>query len=371
MRPAVAPDGSPIDLRDPHLCITPDGRLMLNSAVAYHGRRDMQSLAWFSQDGTTWSKPVLIAEHQFWLWRPTWHKGVAYGVGRIASQRIPRLYRSHDGRHFEVVVKEGEFFPDGPGGSEATLRFLADDTALCLLRMTKMPGGKTGNAQLGIARPPYTRWEWKDLGAQIGGPNMIPLPDGRFVAAVRLYEGQVRTALGWLDPQAGKLTEFLTLPSGGDTSYAGLVLHDGLLWVSYYSSHEGKTSIYLAKVQIPERGEDRDRDPAELEAGTIEAIRAGSSTVGFWILAEEGGPEVQTFHMREGSFAAIAHALRGAETQWLAFYRDNLVTGDARFTVTKISLGPAELSLTVTNLGRRAERRLDCPVDLLAVEYRP
>ena len=42
----------------------------------------------------------------------------------------------------------------------------------------------------------------------------------------------------------------LTLPSGGDTSYAGLVLHKGLLWVSYYSSHEGKTRIYLAKVRL-------------------------------------------------------------------------------------------------------------------------
>ena len=41
------------------------------------------------------------------------------------------------------------------------------------------------------------------------------------------------------------------LTSGGDTSYAGLVWHDEVLWISYYSSHEGKTSIYLAKVKIP------------------------------------------------------------------------------------------------------------------------
>jgi hypothetical protein len=61
----------------------------------------------------------------------------------------------------------------------------------------------------------------------------------------------VRTALCWLDVEAGKLTEFLTLPSGGDTSYPGLVFYEGLLWVSYYSSHEGKTSIYLAKVKLP------------------------------------------------------------------------------------------------------------------------
>ena len=39
--------------------------------------------------------------------------------------------------------------------------------------------------------------------------------------------------------------------SDDDSSYAGLVRHDdGLVWVSYYSSHEDKTAIYLAKVKI-------------------------------------------------------------------------------------------------------------------------
>ena len=28
------------------------------------------------------------------------------------------------------------------------------------------------------------------------------------------------------------------------------VWHEELLWVSYYSSHEGKTSVYLAKVRL-------------------------------------------------------------------------------------------------------------------------
>jgi hypothetical protein len=124
--------------------------------------------------------------------------------------------------------------------------FLDDDTCLCLLRRD----GDDASAQLGIAKPPYTDWSWKDLGVKIGGPHMIRLPDGRIVAAVRLYDGQVRTSLMWLDPEAGALTEFLKLPSGGDTSYPGLVWHDELLWVSYYSSHEGKTSIYLAKVKL-------------------------------------------------------------------------------------------------------------------------
>ncbi len=42
----------------------------------------------------------------------------------------------------------------------------------------------------------------------------------------------------------------LVLPSGGDNSYPGMVWHDGLLWMSYYSSHEDKTNVYLAKIKV-------------------------------------------------------------------------------------------------------------------------
>ena len=202
-------------------------------------------------DGKTWGQPALIGENRYWLWRVTWHRGEAYGVGRIANERIPRFYKAKNGRNFEVVVKDRDFVPHVPGPSEATVRFLADNTALCLLRLNRVPGAKTVHGHLGVARPPYTDWRWHDLGAQIGGPNMIQIPDGQFVAVVRLYAPSVRTSLCWLDPDKGTMAEALRLPSGGDTSYAGLVWHDELLWISYYSSHEGKTSIYLAKVKIP------------------------------------------------------------------------------------------------------------------------
>ena len=49
----------------------------------------------------------------------------------------------------------------------------------------------------------------------------------------------------------GSFEHVLELPSGGDTSYPGMVMHQGLLWMSYYSSHEAhKTSIYLAKIRF-------------------------------------------------------------------------------------------------------------------------
>jgi hypothetical protein len=55
-----------------------------------------------------------------------------------------------------------------------------------------------------------------------------------------------------INPVNGKLSEALTLPSGGDKSHAGMIWHKNILWVNYYSSHKEKTSVYLAKVQIVE-----------------------------------------------------------------------------------------------------------------------
>ncbi|MBP7936847.1 MAG: hypothetical protein KA354_19570 [Phycisphaerae bacterium] len=242
--------GSDQDLRDPKLSITPDGRLMLIAAAAPEASPDdRQSLGWFSVDGTAWTGPIETVEHNLWLWRVTWHNDIAYGFayGR-QSNAFLRLYRSADGALYETVIESLLAGQDYPG--ETTIRFLADDTAYALIR--RATGTKTG--LLGTAQPPYANWTFKNLGVQLGGPNLIQLPDGRLVAGTRLYDGTTRTSLCWLDPQAGTLTEFLTLPSSGDTSYPGFAWHEGILWVSYYASHEGRASIYLGRV-------DFNRDP--------------------------------------------------------------------------------------------------------------
>ncbi|SVB44741.1 uncharacterized protein METZ01_LOCUS197595 [marine metagenome] len=95
----------------------------------------------------------------------------------------------------------------------------------------------------------------KDLAVRVGGPDMIQIPDGRLVAAVRFYGeeecwGRAWISPYWIDADAGTISEFQYLPSGGDTSYAVMVWHEDRLWVSYYSSHEKKTSIYLARVRL-------------------------------------------------------------------------------------------------------------------------
>lgn len=246
------------DLRDAKLSVTPTGQLMLSGAAALHDRSEHthQSLTWFSDDGVHWSEPHEVGDPDVWLWRVNWHNDTAYGLGYStggSDDRFVRLYRSGDGKQFDTVVDR--LFDTGYP-NESSLVFLDDGTCYCLLR--RDGGTKTG--QLGIAHPPYREWTWKDLGVRIGGPDMIRLPDGRLLAAVRLYDGGARTSLCWIDPSSGTLSEFLELPSGGDTSYAGLVWHEDRLWVSYYATHEpeeseAKTSIYLAEVAIAPAGD--------------------------------------------------------------------------------------------------------------------
>ncbi|GIW86695.1 MAG: hypothetical protein KatS3mg108_1019 [Isosphaeraceae bacterium] len=235
------------DLRDPKICVTPDGQLMLYAAEALHDRSQYshQSLAWFSRDGRHWSQAHRIGDPDFWIWRITWHNGTAYGIGYgCGPDQSIRLYRSRDGKTFETLV---ERLYDVGYPNESSMVF-ERDTAYCLLRRD----GHPSSALLGVSQAPFTQWEWKDLGVRIGGPHLIRLSNRKWVAAVRLSDQRARTALCWIDPEAGTLTEFLELPSGGDTSYAGLVEYRKELWISYYSSHEGKSSIYLARVPVEE-----------------------------------------------------------------------------------------------------------------------
>jgi len=237
------------DLRDAHLSVTSDRRLCLVGGAAPRAedgaRAPTGSVVSFSNDGATWTPVQIVSEPGRWLWSVTWHGGHAYGVTYAAGEGAPwtSLVRSADGRAFEVLV------PELLGASAPNeTRLVFDERGVChaLARCEKGP------AQLGVSPPPYDDWTWKALDGYLGGPNLTRTPGGRWLAGGRRKDGGVHTALLLVEPQSGALTEILGLPSGGDTSYPGFVWHAGELWMSYYSSHEGKASIYLARIRVEE-----------------------------------------------------------------------------------------------------------------------
>ena len=194
-----------------------------------------KNFAWFTIDGVNWSEPVQFGEPNFWIWSVSWHGGVAYGVGYPTTTNRPsRLYRSNDGRKWELLVESFH------KGNESSIAFKPDGTAVCLIR--------SGSA-IGQARSPHTEWSWKKT-VDLGGPDLVRLADGRFIAGGR--DGWGTMKLFELDPATGKATHWLNLPARGDSSYPGLVEHDGELWISYYSSADDAKAggLYLVPSEI-------------------------------------------------------------------------------------------------------------------------
>jgi hypothetical protein len=255
----VAEDG--IDLRDPKVSVTPDDRLMLvaGGSVYRGGTRLLgrQPRVAFSKDGREWSPPQRVLAENDWLWRVTWHGETAYGVAYRtgAPEGTPEdtgewtttLYKSPDGVSWQPVTVW-----DIPGRpNETTLRFRDDGTCLALVR--RESGDRQG--WFGSAAPPYRDWTWRPIGRPIGGPELLVLKDGRILAAGRddRADGPV-TAVDFLDPGSGNWPAGVALPSGGDTSYPGMVELGGEVWMSYYTSHEGKSAISFARLAVPPPG---------------------------------------------------------------------------------------------------------------------
>ncbi len=249
-----------VDLRDPKFSVTPDARLMLSlGGSVYEGKKllERQPRVAFSADGRQWTMPQRILTKGEWLWRVTWHDGHAYGITYNSSPNAAapsadwtaKLVESTNGTDYRVVTTLA--VPGHP--NEGTLRFTKDGQCVALLRREGIGAGGNREAWIGESRAPFTSWSWKPAGLFIGGPNFIILPDGVMIASGRQMNPALtgpKTFIGRMTRDA--VTPGLTLPSGGDTSYPGLVWHEGELWMSYYSSHEGTSSIYLARIRLPQ-----------------------------------------------------------------------------------------------------------------------
>jgi hypothetical protein len=235
-----------VDLRDPKLSVTPDNRLMalMGGSIYREGKLvGMQPRVAFSKDGKEWGAPQPILKDGDWLWRVTWHKGIAYGVsyGLSADGATPgaKLCKSTDGVTWEVASSMGT----DEHCNEATLRFRSDDTCIALIR--RDGGDKQG--WIGESKAPYSDWKWTPCGHALGGPEFIITPEGIWAGSRDVREGAT-TVVATMTPTTYE--PLLTLPSGGDTSYPGMVWHDNEIWMSYYSSHEEKTAIYLARIKL-------------------------------------------------------------------------------------------------------------------------
>jgi hypothetical protein len=274
------------DVREPKLAITAEGNLMANTSIYFVSKQprdkgayyqleqrgggvppdesepnvERQSVTWLTTDGKNWGSAYACPSGiNTWLWEVMWHNGMGYSLAYSGKDTKGTLYRTRDGRSWRPL-KEA-MFPD-TGGTEAALNFAPDNTAYCLLR------GGSEPVMIGIGKSPrYQQWEWKTVSVDwqgdgtlqpaktairgaLGGPKLVRLSDGRLLAAGRVLgpgREDGRIMLFWVDTEKAILTRFAEVDG---TSYAGVVEHEGMLWVSCCNTDS--SGIFLAKLKVPD-----------------------------------------------------------------------------------------------------------------------
>jgi hypothetical protein len=251
------------DVRDPKLSISPDNKIMVLMDVEANDNGKVISrkpyISYSDKAGANFSSPKesivdeKIASASDWVWRVTWNNGVGYAINYQPNGNV-YLLKTKDGSQFENVSKiEIDGRPN-----ESTIRFDKEGKIYVMIRRED----KDKMGVLATSFPPYKDWTFNYMNQRLGGPNFIFLNDTTLCIGSRLYPAEEVAGSGIKKPLSavfisdlkGKINKIIELPSGGDTSYPGLVIYDGMLWYSYYSSHEGKTSIYLAKIPLKKLG---------------------------------------------------------------------------------------------------------------------
>lgn len=244
------------DVRDPKISLTPDNRLMVlmdveaNDSGKVNSRKPYVSFSDKSGDHFSEPKESTVdpkaSSWSNWVWRVTWYNGTGYAINYQPAGVF--LVKTTDGLKFDYVSKiEVDGYPN-----ESTVRF--DKTGKIYVMIRREEKDKMG--VLATSAAPYQEWTINYMNQRLGGPNFIFLNDSTLCIGSRLYPSSEaggvskHMAAVFLSDLKGKVYKIVQVPSGGDCSYPGLVIHKGLLWYSYYSSHEGKTSIYMAKISL-------------------------------------------------------------------------------------------------------------------------
>lgn len=225
-----------VDLRDPKVAAF-KGKLLVycGGRTESPGRR---SMVLSSLDGRSFGQPEQVKglPEGLWLWHMAPFGNALYGTAYSKRDRVYEagLFRSHDGATWEKTAD----FPIA--ASEVSIDF-DPNGALWALARDDSHGGVPAVC---VADPPYTSFRSiKRPPIRLQGP-MVKRLAGGCVLVGRRWDSpgrrNLRTDLFWW-PDDLDVQFVRSLPSGGDTSYAGwLDVAEGESLISYYSSHEHK-----------------------------------------------------------------------------------------------------------------------------------
>lgn len=229
---------SDYDLRDPNLSVMPDGRLMMicgrqvqdetQTVVCFLDGKDSE----FSNFQEV-NIPNEVTEKVNWIWRVMWINDVCYGV-RYGGDHAD-LLKSNDGLKWDFI---------------STIPLVSSEVQLGRMRNGDMVAlARTrGNGIVCYSSYPYQKWNIQYSNILLQGQSFVVTTSDRIICASRSIEG-TKTTL-YCNRTQKSFAKLYNFPSGGDTSYAGMILEDDRLLISYYSSHISPSDIFIAEIPV-------------------------------------------------------------------------------------------------------------------------
>lgn len=98
--------------------------------------------------------------------------------------------------------------------------------------------------------PPYQEWTRRPAGIHLSGHTVHTFRRTTYLFSRTMNDKGGDTGTMIYTYTDGKATPSCKLPSGDDCSYAEAVEVGDEMLVSYYSSREGRASVYLARVLL-------------------------------------------------------------------------------------------------------------------------
>lgn len=261
------------DIRDPKFAVIEEKVFLYALANRSLDPEPYTTVYTTSDDCVHWEAPQPLQPEGWLFWRPKsldGHEWYAPAYWWEHGKSI--LLRSTDGIRWEILSTIYE----GGRNDETDIEFLSDGRLLATARLeysSSIFGNRRGCTLIATASPSYTSWQ---IGAQddttrLDGPCLFAW-NGRVYAAGRYqpviggptaWPGSVfsrkRTSLFEVKEQG--LVYLSDLPSAGDTSYTGVVVKEGMAFISYYTSDIRRdypwllgmiqpTNIQMAKVDL-------------------------------------------------------------------------------------------------------------------------
>jgi len=241
VRVNVAPDD-----RDPQFLVA--GKRLLLYVPGMSGR-ELTTYAVHTEDGKTWSQPQAVYQPQFILWKPLEFARRFYAGAHKKDEvsggkgREVHLVVSDDGLDWKRIstVRAGNW------ESETTLHFEPTGHLVAFLRQKYA----SPTCQILESDPPYQQWTPRPAGVpHLSGHSAHTFRAVTYVLSRTMDYATRNTGTMIYTYTGGQLRPYCELPSGGDCSYAEAVERGDEMLVSYYSSHEGTTNVYLARVPL-------------------------------------------------------------------------------------------------------------------------